>query len=177
MINKEQTQRIQLFLPISTLAKIDEYASRIGLQSRTAAIISAISFAHKKEIKDYIEVQKQRLTVDPKTRAITKEDAKLEAAEYREKAKAQKEYDAQAAICTALGGTISMDHLNLPVCTYTRYSMNGPWRIDESKVVDPLNMLNAETPVYQYTGLMGETGPAGKASIEAARIKISANKV
>ena len=55
--------------------------------------------------------------------------------------------------------------------------MNGPWIIDESKVTDPLNMLNPETITYQYTGLMGETGEKGRQAIEAARVKISANKV
>ncbi len=148
-----------------------------GITSITEAIRYCVLEAYKVEYKDYIEIQKQRMGADTKTYNNAKEDRKIDSKEYREKAKAQREYDAQAAICTTLGGTITMDHLNLPVCTYTRYSMNGPWMIDESKVTDPLNMLNAETPVYQYTGLMGETGEKGKASIEAARIKISANKV
>ncbi len=177
MSSKEKMGRKVFMFTQGQIDMVSRIQNKHSMSTFVEALRYCITMTHSKEFRDYIMVQKERAAIDPTQKALTKADAQFEAAEQREKRKLQKEYDNQATLCTALEGTISLDSVGLPVCTYKVYSMNGPWIVDESEITDPLNMLNPETVERQYTGLLGETGPKGRAAIEAARVKISANKV
>ena len=150
-------------------AKLMDIKERRGIKTITEAICWCILEAYKTEVKDYIEVQKQRNSVPPEERAIRKARAGIIAEEERTQAKEDKRIGHLAGICDILGGTrVDNPTTGVPLmgCKYTEYDFAGPWvPTAYSKVVD-LEDLNDETPSLQYRGILGETGEAGKASYE-----------
>ncbi len=154
------------------LARLEQIMEEKGSLSYTETLRNCINEVHKSIFENYKRIQMTRLS-------MTGEDKGKESAKKQESKKDQQKHieeEKQKAICNSLSGTITLDDVGLPVCTYQVYSMNGPHIVDESTVTDPLDILTPETVARQYTGLLGETGEKGRLYIEEARKRIVAQK-
>lgn len=155
---------IKLLVPFTEdqIEKIDRMMSPLGTIDRTNTIRAAVSFAHLKLFKDYIEIQRTRVR-DP----IEKAKATVLAKELVETEKQNSEMRKQESICLLMDESEVISHPDTgrPSCKYPVFTTASPHKVDKTWYTEDLTLMNEETPALQYHDLFGRTGPEGKANV------------
>ncbi len=122
------------------------------------AIRYAITVAHKKEVPAYIEVAREKLSIQartPEEKADIKldiEEAKSKAKEDREAKKLQEKIEQGRSICINLRGKEKKDASGNPKCTYYSYSWlntKNATATERSKYLDELTLEDADFQFYK----------------------------
>jgi hypothetical protein len=148
---KQETIKRSFLFSLALDEKLAEIQEHLGLRTMTSAIEYCVNSTYKKEIDNYVTVNKNRT---PRPNMTADERAESSASKYREReeARAKLAMERGEAIAEALGGTIENDNAGNRICRWKIYQKETPHYVSVGEFARAVVELTEDLIDTQYRG-------------------------